>query len=171
MLSFEFEHRGERRRLAVYRDAYAAGGNLALVMLDATDPREDGYLEEFGVLTVNLPGDHAAARWCARPGHVVLDTNDNPACLVGALEEQGVLRVAPASVRSGFCRYPLACHSRPRRWTRSRTRRAPRARCSPRRGSCPRADAAAPAGSRPGRGTLWAWGRGRPAPPRGRRPV
>ena len=89
MLSFEFEHRGERRRLAVYRDAYAAGGNLALVMLDAIDPREDGYLEEYGVLTVNLPGDPVAARWCACPGHVVLDTNNNPARLVGALEEQG----------------------------------------------------------------------------------
>lgn len=50
-----------------------------------------------------------AARWCACSGHVVLDTNNNPACLVGALEEQGVLRVAPASARSGFCRYPLAC--------------------------------------------------------------
>lgn len=78
MLSFELEHRGERRRLAVYRDAYAAGGNLALVMLDAADLREDGYLEEFGVLTVNLPYDPVAARWCACPGHIVLDTNNNP---------------------------------------------------------------------------------------------
>ena len=111
MLSFEFVYRGERRRLAVYRDAYAAGGNLALVMLDATDPCEDGYLEEFGVLTVNLLCDPVAARWCACPGHVVLDTNNNPARLVSTLEEQGVLRVAPASVRSGFCRYPLACFS------------------------------------------------------------
>lgn len=111
MLSFEFVYRGERRRLAVYRDSYAAGGNLALVMVDVTDPREDGYLEEYGVLTVNLPADPAAAKWCACPGHVVLDTNDNPACLVGALEEQGVLRVAPASVRSGHCLYPLACLS------------------------------------------------------------
>lgn len=111
MLSFEFVCRGERRRLAVYRDAYAAGGNLALVMVDVTDPLEDGYLEEFGVLTVNLPGDPVAARWCACPGHVVLDTNNNPACLVGALEEQGVLRLAPASVRSGYCLYPLACLS------------------------------------------------------------
>lgn len=30
---------------------------------------------------------------------------------MGALEEQGVLRVAPASVRSGHCLYPLACLS------------------------------------------------------------
>lgn len=42
MPSFEPEYRGERRRLAVYRDPYASGGNLVLVMLDATDPREDG---------------------------------------------------------------------------------------------------------------------------------
>lgn len=105
---FEFEHRGERRRPAVYSDANAAGGNLAIVMVDATDPREDVYLEKYGVLTVNLPADPAAAKWCACPGHVVLDTNNNPACLVGALEEQGVLRAAPASVRSGFCCYPLA---------------------------------------------------------------
>lgn len=80
-------------------------------MLDATDLREDGYLEEFGVLTVNLPCDPVAARWCACPGHVVLGTNNNPVRLVGALEEQGVLRVASASVRSGFCCYPLACLS------------------------------------------------------------
>lgn len=37
--------------------------------------------------------------------------------------------------------------------TRSRTRRAPRARCSPRRGRCPRDDSASPAGARVGRGT------------------
>lgn len=111
MLSFELEHRGERRRLAVYRDACGSGGNLALVMLDATDPREDGYLEEFGVLTVNLLCDPVAARWCACPGHVVLDTNNNPARLVDRWRSRGVLRVAPASVRSGFCCYPIACLS------------------------------------------------------------
>ena len=42
------------------------------------------------------------------PGHVVLDANDVPAALVGALVDADVIEPSGRSVRSGHCLYPLA---------------------------------------------------------------
>ncbi|MBM6778741.1 DUF4313 domain-containing protein [Collinsella tanakaei] len=100
---------GERVMLAVCADGYERGGGLALVALNVTDPDdEEGYLEIWNVVTVNLPGDSVAAAWCSRPGHVVVDANNVPAALVDALVDAGVLELSGRSVRSGFCSYPLA---------------------------------------------------------------
>lgn len=110
MLTVDYETGwGERARLAICSDRYAGGGALALLALDATDPGdEEGYLDLWCSLTVNLPGDPVASAWCSGPGHVVLDANDAPAALLEALERAGVVELSGRSVRSGFCSYPLA---------------------------------------------------------------
>lgn len=95
---------GERVRLVICADAYEDGGALALIALDATDPDDEGYLDIWDVLTVNLPDDPVAAAWCSGRGRVVVDANGVPA----ALADAGVIELAGRSVRSGFCSYPLA---------------------------------------------------------------
>lgn len=99
---------GERVRLAVCSDIYAEGGALALLALDITDPEGEGYLDLWCALTVNLPDVPFASAWCAEEGHVVIDANNVPAALVGALVGAGVIELSGHSVRSGFCVYPLA---------------------------------------------------------------
>lgn len=87
MLTVDYETSwGEQVRLAVCSDRYAAGGALALLALDATVPEdEEGYLDIWCSLTVNLPGDPVASAWCAGPGHIVVDANSVPAALLEAL--------------------------------------------------------------------------------------
>lgn len=110
MLTVDYETgRSGRARLAICSGRYSVGGALALLVLDATDPEdEEGYLDVWCSLTVNLPGDPVAAAWCAGLGRVVIDTNDVPAALMDALERAGVVELSGRSVRSGFCAYPLA---------------------------------------------------------------
>lgn len=109
MLTVDYETGwGERARLAICADRYAGGGALALLALDATDPGDEGYLDIWCALTVNLPGDPVASEWCAGSGHVVLDANNVPRALVDALVRAGVVELSGCSVRSGFCSYPLA---------------------------------------------------------------
>lgn len=109
MLTVDYETGwGEQARLAICSDRYAGGGALALLALDATDPGDEGYLDIWCALTVNLPGDPVASGWCAGPGHVVVDANGVPAALLEALELAGVVELSGLSVRSGFCSYPLA---------------------------------------------------------------
>lgn len=64
MVTVEFDSMGEAVRLALVADEYVGGG-LAVLILDATDPRSDGYMAEWGVLTANVP---AAAEWCRGHG-------------------------------------------------------------------------------------------------------
>ncbi|WP_143803047.1 hypothetical protein [Olsenella urininfantis] len=52
MVTVEFDSMGEAVRLALVAGEYAGGG-LAVLLLDATDPRSDGYMAEWGVLTAN----------------------------------------------------------------------------------------------------------------------
>ena len=53
---------GELVRLAICADRYESGGALALLALNVTNPGdEEGYLEIWDVITVNLPGDPVAA--------------------------------------------------------------------------------------------------------------
>lgn len=80
-----------------------AGGGLAVLLLDATDPRSDGYMAEWGVLTANVP---SAAEWCRGRGNIAVDA-DVPAALLEALEAAGLLRMAGRSAASGMARYPL----------------------------------------------------------------
>lgn len=110
MTAVEYETSwGERVRLAICADRYEQGGALALLAINVTDPGvEEWYLGLWSVLTVNLPGDPAAAAWCAEGGHVVLDASNVPAALVDALAEAGVIELSGRSVRSAFCSYPLA---------------------------------------------------------------
>ena len=61
MVTVEFDSMGEAVRLALVAEEYMGGG-LAVLLLDATDPRADGYMAEWGVLTANVPA--AAAEWC-----------------------------------------------------------------------------------------------------------
>ena len=103
MVTVEFDSMGEAVRLALVAEEYAGGG-LAVLLLDATDPRSGGYMAEWGVLTANVP---AAAEWCrgganmARPAAV-------PAGLLGRLVAAGTVRMADRSAVSGMARYPLA---------------------------------------------------------------
>lgn len=67
MVTVEFDSMGEAVRLALVAGEYAGGG-LAVLLLDATDPRSEGYMAEWGVLTASVP---ACSVWPAarrRPG-------------------------------------------------------------------------------------------------------
>ena len=103
MVTVEFDSMGEAARLALVAGEYAGGG-AAVLLLDATDPRSDGYMAEWGALTANVP---AAAGWCRGRGNIAVDA-DAPAALLEALEAAGVLRMAGRSAASGMSRYPLA---------------------------------------------------------------
>lgn len=103
MVTVEFDFMGEAVRLALVAGEYAGGG-LAVLLLDATDPRSEGYMAEWGVLTANVP---AAAEWCRRRGNVAIDPAV-PAALLEALEAAGTVRMAGGSAASGMVRYPLA---------------------------------------------------------------
>ena len=94
MVTVEFDSMGEAVRLALVAGEYVGGG-LAVLLLDATDPRSDGYMAEWGVLTANVP---AAAEWCRGHGNIAIDAAV-PAALLKALVAAGRLRMA---------RYPLA---------------------------------------------------------------
>lgn len=102
MVTVEFDSMGEAVRLALVAGEYVGGG-LA-VLLDATDPRSEGYMAEWGALTANVP---AAAEWCRGRGDIAIDA-DVPAVLLEALEAAGLLRMAGRSAASGMARYPLA---------------------------------------------------------------
>lgn len=103
MVTVEFDSMGEAVRLALVAGEYVDGG-LAVLLLDATDPRSDGYMAEWGVLTANVP---AAAEWCRGRGDIAIDA-DAPAALLEALEAAGTVRMADRSAASGMARYPLA---------------------------------------------------------------
>lgn len=103
MVTVEFDFMGEAVRLALVAEEYVDGG-LAVLLLDATDPRSEGYMAEWGVLTANVP---AAAEWCRGRGNIAIDAAV-PAALLGALEAAGMLRTVGSSAASGMARYPLA---------------------------------------------------------------
>ena len=103
MVTVEFDSMGEAVRLAPVADEYAGGG-LAVLLLDATNPRSEGYMAEWGVLTANVP---SAAEWCRGRGNIAIDAAV-PAALLGALEAAGMLRMAARSAASGMARYQLA---------------------------------------------------------------
>ena len=103
MVTVEFDSMGEAVRLALVAEEYVGGG-LAVLLLDATDPRSDGYMAEWGVLTANVP---SAAEWCRGRGNIAVDAAV-PAALLEALEAAGMLRMAARSAVSGMARYPLA---------------------------------------------------------------
>lgn len=103
MVTVEFDFMGEAVCLALVAGEYVGGG-LAVLLLDATDPRSEGYMAEWGVLTVNVP---AAAEWCRGRGNIAVDA-DVPAALLEALEAAGAVRMADRSAASGMARYTLA---------------------------------------------------------------
>lgn len=103
MVTVGFDSMGEAVRLALVAGEYVDGG-LAVLLLDATDPRADGYMAEWGVLTASVP---AAAEWCRGRGNIAIDA-DVPTALLEALEAAGMLRMAARSAASGMARYPLA---------------------------------------------------------------
>lgn len=99
----ERDSMGEAVRLALVAGEYVGGG-LAVLLLDATDLRSEGYMAEWGVLTANVP---AAAEWCRGHGNIAIDAAV-PAALLKALVAAGILRMAGRSAASGMARYPLA---------------------------------------------------------------
>ena len=103
MVTVEFDSMDEAVRLALVAGEYVDGG-LAVLLLDATDPRSEGYMAEWGALTENVP---AAAEWCRGRGNIAIDA-DVPAALLEALVAAGMLRMAARSAASGMARYPLA---------------------------------------------------------------
>lgn len=103
MVTVEFDFMGEVVCLALVAGEYVGGG-LAVLLLDATDPRSEGYMAEWGVLTVNVP---AAAEWCRGRGNIAIDA-DVPTALLEALKASGAIRMSGRSAASGMARYPLA---------------------------------------------------------------
>lgn len=106
-LTFKSDITGECYSLALYCERYNYGGGLAVGAIDISENDED-FGEEWGMLTVNLPDNPLAARWCAQEGHVIIDTNNNSKSLTDTLERAGIIEFAGYSVQSGFCTYPLA---------------------------------------------------------------
>ena len=53
MVTVEFDFMGEAVRLALVAGEYVGGG-LAVLLLDATDPRSEGYMAEWGVTCVKI---------------------------------------------------------------------------------------------------------------------
>lgn len=91
MVTVEFDSMGEAVRLALVADEYVDGG-LAVLLFDATDPRSEGYMAGWGVLTANVP---AAAEWCRGHGNIAI---------AAARSEADALAAAGgwAAVRVGF---------------------------------------------------------------------
>lgn len=114
MVTVEFDSMGEAVRLALVAGEYMGGG-LAVLLLDATDPRADGYMAEWGVLTANVPA--AAAEWCRGRGNIAIDA-DVPAALLEALETAGTVRMATARRRPGWpaTRWPRSPGTPSRAW-------------------------------------------------------
>lgn len=111
MVTVEFDSMGEAVRLALVAGEYAGGG-LAVLLLDATDPRSEGYMAEWGVLTASVPAavlmfTKKWPEWCRERGNIAIDA-DVPAALLEALEAAGTVRMADRPVASGMARYPLA---------------------------------------------------------------
>ena len=77
MVTVEFDSMGEAVRLALVAGEYVGGG-LAVLLLDATDPRSAGYMAAWGELTANVP---AAAEWCRGRGNIAIDA-DAPVALL-----------------------------------------------------------------------------------------
>lgn len=86
MVTVEFDSMGEAVRLALVAGEYMGGG-LAVLLLDATDPRADGYMAEWGVLTANVPAASGMARYplATVAGHVLADMGGLPETLEEAL--------------------------------------------------------------------------------------
>ena len=99
---------GDSYTLALYRESYLRDGNLALGAVIVDGPDEEELFDAWGILSVNVPDDPAAAAWCATNGNLVIDTNNQSKELVAALVESGLVSLSGETCRSGFCTYPLA---------------------------------------------------------------
>lgn len=85
MVTVEFDFMGEAVRLALVAGEYAGGG-LAVLLLDATDPRSEGYMAEWGML--RMAGRSAASGMARYPLATVADhALDSMGGLTETLEE------------------------------------------------------------------------------------
>lgn len=108
MLSY-IDRYGEDITLALYADHYQDGGGLALEALYVPDSVDDeGFLEPWSTLTVNLRDSPHSADWCHQHNHIILDTNNNPPELINALVDAGIVTLTDEGDCSGFCVYPYA---------------------------------------------------------------
>lgn len=102
MVTVEFDFMGEAVRLALVAERYEDGG-LAVLLLDATDPRSEVYMSEWGVLTVNVPG-------ATGPGRIAIAA-DMPDALVDALAATEVIESDGRPAASGMAKYRTAAVS------------------------------------------------------------
>lgn len=77
-------------------ETYASNNNLAIRLL--SEEPDDGYLEDYASLTVNIAE--------LPPYAAAIDTNNLPSSIVSALEEKGIAHVT-GCIQSGFCTYPV----------------------------------------------------------------
>ena len=86
MVTVEFDSMGEAVRLALVAEEYVGGG-LAVLLLDATDPRSDSYMAEWGVLTANVPAASGMGRYqlATVAGHALAVMGGLPETLEEAL--------------------------------------------------------------------------------------
>ena len=99
MVTVDFDFMGGAVRLAPVAERYEDGA-LAILLLDATDPQSDGYMAEWGVLTVNVPGT-------AGPDRIAI-ADDMPEVLLDALAAAGIISLDGRLAASGMARYRLA---------------------------------------------------------------
>lgn len=104
MVTVEFDSMGEAVRLALVAEEYVGGG-LAVLLLDATDPRSEGYMAEWGVLTASVPAvpPSGAADAATSPS-----TPTCPRRSSRRSRPPGCSAWPPARRRPGWPCYPLA---------------------------------------------------------------
>ena len=87
----------ESHDIYLIADKYSNNGSLAVIVMDITD---EGYEEQFDVITVNLPFG------CADETHAYIDTN-NSSWAEKMLKEMKIAKPTGDYGYSGYCKYPL----------------------------------------------------------------
>ena len=98
-VEINFNFYNEEYRARFCKSEYANNGSLYVGVV--TWNEEDEYWEDWGDLTVNLPG------MCPEDNEAFLDTNNCAPEIIKELEKKGYIKDTGITRNSGFCTYPL----------------------------------------------------------------
>lgn len=98
---FTFNAFGQDHNIVLRKTTYRNNKTLAVFMVEIQD---DGFEEQYGVLTVNLD----ESDWLCSSGDCqFIDTNNFGWDILDWLEENGIANRTGTYGHSGFCDYPL----------------------------------------------------------------
>jgi hypothetical protein len=96
---YQYEDKyGNQYNMTFTKSYYTNNEGLAVIMWNQ-EP-DDGYLEEYATLTVNL-GE------LSDPELAYVDTNNLGDDIIGWLEDNGIATFAGDYMQSGYCEFPL----------------------------------------------------------------